>query len=341
MIDIKSMSFEELSEFCSLKGYKSFRSKQLFDWLHSKQIASVEQMTNLPNDMRSMLKEECFIASIAIEKKLVSEIDGTVKYLFRLEDGEFVETVLMKYKHGNSVCLSTQVGCRMGCSFCASTKAGFKRNLAPSEILEQLYAAQRDSNERISNVVLMGIGEPLDNYDNVVKFLALISDERGNNLSLRHLSLSTCGIVDKIYQLAELKLGLTLSISLHAPNDALREKTMPINKKYNIAELIKACKFYTKATSRRISFEYALIKGVNDSKKQADELSQLLKGMLCHVNLIPVNEIKEAEFRKSDRKSIEEFCEYLNKRGINTTIRRTLGADISAACGQLRRENNA
>ncbi|MFZ2537969.1 MAG: 23S rRNA (adenine(2503)-C(2))-methyltransferase RlmN [Oscillospiraceae bacterium] len=338
-LDIKSMLFEELSEYFAAQGFQKFRAKQVFDWLHAKQVESFSEMTNLPNDMLKNLEEQCYVTALSIERKLISSIDETAKYLFKLPDGELVETVLMKYKHGNSVCVSTQVGCKMGCSFCASTKAGFVRNLTASEILEQIYKVQKDSGERISNVVLMGIGEPLDNYDNVVKFLKLISDDRGNNLSLRHLSLSTCGVVDKIYELAELKLGLTLSISLHAPTNALREQTMPINKKYNIEELLKACRHYAKVTSRRISFEYALIKDVNDSQKCADELAALLRGMLCHVNLIPVNEIKEISFQKSDRRSIESFSAYLNNKGINTTIRRTLGTDISAACGQLRREN--
>lgn len=333
------MLYEELQEYFLEKKYQKFRVKQVFDWLHSKQIENFNEMTNLPHKMIESLNEDCYITSLFIERKLVSNIDGTVKYLFKLPDGELVESVLMKYKHGNSICVSTQVGCKMGCKFCASTKAGFVRNLTASEILEQIYKAQKDSGERISNVVLMGIGEPLDNYENVVKFLKLISDEKGNNLSLRHLSLSTCGVVDKIYELAKLKLGLTLSISLHAPTDELRSKTMPINNKYNIEKLISACRHYADVTSRRISFEYALIKGENDSKKCADELIDLLRGMLCHVNLIPVNEIKETSYKKSDRKSIEKFCEYLNKRGINTTIRRTLGTDISAACGQLRRDN--
>lgn len=338
-LDLNSMLFEELGDYFAKRGYPKFRAKQVFDWLHAKQIEQFCEMTNLPQEMLKSLAEDCTITSLSIRQKLVSSIDETAKYLFALPDGELVETVLMKYKHGNSVCVSTQVGCKMGCSFCASTKAGFVRNLTPSEILTQIYSIQKESGERVSNVVLMGIGEPLDNFDNVVKFLRLISDDRGNNLSLRHLSLSTCGVVDKIYELAALKFGLTLSISLHAPTNELREQTMPINKKYKIETLLKACKEYTKLTSRRISFEYALIKGVNDSKKQADELVTLLRGMLCHVNLIPVNEIKETSFQKSDRQSIESFSAYLNHNGINTTIRRTLGSDISAACGQLRREN--
>lgn len=338
-IDIKSLSLQELSDEILALSQPKFRAGQIFDWLHVKKVTDFVLMTNLSKGLILLLDERFYITSLVALKKLVSAIDGTTKYLFELQDGNTVETVLMKYKHGNSVCVSTQVGCKMGCSFCASTKAGFIRNLDPSEILEQIYYIEKDSAERVSNVVLMGIGEPLDNYDNVVKFLSLLSDEKGNNLSLRHLSLSTCGVVDKIYELAKLKLGLTLSISLHAPNDAIRNQTMPINKRYNIACLLDACREYAKKTSRRISFEYALISGVNDSDSCADELCTRLRGMICHVNLIPVNEIKEENYKKSDRQRVLQFCERLNKKGITTTVRRTLGSDINAACGQLRREN--
>lgn len=335
---LKDLSFEELNEEFAEKKLQKFRAAQVFDWLHNKRAESFDEMTNLPKDLIARLKEEYCLTSFEIARKLVSQLDRTTKYLFRLEDGNFVETVLMKYNHGNSVCVSTQVGCKMGCEFCASTKAGFVRNLTPAEILEQIYAVSRNSGEKVSSIVLMGIGEPLDNYDNVVRFLYLISDERGANLSLRHLSLSTCGVVDKIYDLAKLHLSLTLSISLHAPNDYIRNKTMPINQKYGIDELLKACRYYAKATSRRISFEYALIEGHNDSRECAQELVERLSGMLCHVNLIPVNEIKETGFKKSEREKIQKFCDYLNKHGINTTVRRTLGTDINAACGQLRRD---
>lgn len=335
-LDIKSMSPTELDGLMTSMKAPSFRAKQLFDWLHKKQINSFDMMTNLPRTMLLALAESCEIKTLTIKTKLVSSVDGTVKYLFSLIDGELVETVLMRYEHGNSVCVSTQVGCKMGCTFCASTKAGFVRNLTASEILEQIYAVQNDIGERVSNIVLMGIGEPLDNYDNVVRFLSLISDPNGLNISLRHISLSTCGLVDKIYELAKLKLQLTLSISLHAPNDEIRSSTMPINNKYNMEKLLTACKDYTKATNRRISFEYALIKGVNDSKSCAEQLASRLKGMLCHVNLIPVNEIEETEYRKTNRENSITFQNYLMKRGINTTIRRTLGSDINAACGQLR-----
>lgn len=339
-LDIKSMTSAELSEMLVSLQQPKFRAKQIFDWIHVKKVSSFKEMTNLPKALIEKSNENCDITNLKIEKKLVSEIDGTIKYLFSLKDSEYVESVLMRYKHGNSICISTQVGCKMGCAFCASTKAGFVRNLTASEILEQIYAATKDTGERISNVVLMGIGEPLDNFDNVTRFLDLLSCEEGHNLSLRHVSLSTCGVVDKIYELAHRKYGLTLSISLHAPNDQLRSKTMPINQKWNINELLAACREYAQKTGRRISFEYALIKGINDSKECADELATKLKGMLCHVNLIPVNEIKEADFQKSDKQNVISFQQQLIKRGINTTIRRTLGTDISAACGQLRRDAN-
>lgn len=338
-LDIKSMNITELTGALVQMGEPKFRASQIFDWLHVKKVKSFEEMTNLSKNLIAKLDEGFFITTLEIERKLVSKLDGTVKYLFKLPDGEFVESVLMEYHHGRSICVSTQVGCKMGCSFCASTKAGFVRNLLPSEILEQIYEATRDSGERISNVVLMGIGEPLDNYDNVIRFLQLVSDEKGNNLSLRHLSLSTCGLVDRIYQLAELRLQLTLSISLHASNDEIRSRTMPVNRRYNIGELLKACRYYTKLTGRRISFEYALISGVNDTKENARELASLLSGMLCHVNLIPVNEIKESDYKKGSKQSIVEFQNNLIKLGINATVRRTLGADVNAACGQLRRDN--
>lgn len=273
-----------------------------------------------------------------IEKKLVSQADGTVKYLFRLPDGEFCESVVMEYKHGKSICISTQIGCRMGCSFCASTKAGFVRHMTPSEIIEQVYAAQRDLNCRIGHIVLMGIGEPLDNYDNVLRFLSLVSDERGNNLSLRHVSLSTCGLVDRIDRLAKEHLGLTLSVSLHAPNDTIRNQTMPVSKRWPMETLLLACRRYAEETGRRVSFEYALIRNLNDSMACADELAKRLSGMLCHVNLIPVNEIRETAYHRSETARILAFQQRLTKHGINATVRRTLGADINAACGQLRRE---
>lgn len=338
-IDIKSLSFNELEVELINRKLQKFRAKQIFDWLHNKKVTSFEDMTNISKDMIVKLNDDFYIAKFDLETKLVSKIDQTEKYLFKLADGNYIESVLMRYKHGNSLCISSQVGCKMGCEFCASTKASFIRNLLPSEMLEQVYYVTRETGERVSNIVLMGIGEPLDNYDNVVKFLSLISDDLGNNLSLRHISLSTCGLVDKIDELAELKLGLTLSISLHATTDELRSKTMPINNKYNIEKLIKSCRNYIDKTSRRISFEYALISDYNDSKVDADELVSLLKGMNCHLNLIPVNEIKEVQYKKANQKQVKWFLEYMNKKGINTTLRRTLGSDINGACGQLRREN--
>ena len=295
-------------------------------------------MTNLPKTLIASLDEDAFIAVHTIEKKLVSRADGTVKYLFRLPDGEFCESVVMEYKHGKSICISTQIGCRMGCSFCASTKAGFVRHMTPSEILEQVYAAQRDLKCRIGHIVLMGIGEPLDNYDNVLRFLSLVSDERGNNLSLRHVSLSTCGLVDRIDRLAKEHLGLTLSVSLHAPNDMIRNQTMPVSKRWPMETLLLACRRYAEETGRRVSFEYALIRNLNDSMACADELAKRLSGMLCHVNLIPVNEIRETAYHRSETARILAFQQRLTKHGINATVRRTLGADINAACGQLRRE---
>ncbi len=336
-IDILSLELPELEEILVKMGEKKFRAKQIFEWLHIKRVTDFDSMTNLSSSLRTKL-EECFcLKSLFVVKNLESSTDNTVKYLYRLSDGNHIETVLMEYNHGNSICVSTQVGCKMGCKFCASTIAGFKRNLEPSEILLQIYESERNSGRKVSSVVLMGIGEPLDNYDNVLKFLNLLSAKEGTNMSLRHVSLSTCGIVPKIYELAKLKLGLTLSISLHATNNLKRSEIMPINNKYDVYELIKASKDYFKETGRRISFEYSLIDGVNDSKEYAKELAQLLKGMPSHINLIPVNQIKENNY-KSSKKAATVFQGYLTELGLNATIRRTLGSDIDAACGQLRRE---
>ncbi len=295
-------------------------------------------MTNISKIFREVLENKFYINKLKIKKKLVSKIDRTIKYLYELMDGNFVESVLMRYKHGNSLCISSQVGCNMGCNFCASTLAGLVRNLSTSEILDQVYTTEKDTNEKISNIVMMGIGEPLNNFVNVTKFLNIISSPMGRNFSLRNLTLSTCGIVDKIYELSKLNLGLTLAISLHSPNDTVRSSIMPVNKKWNIEQLLKACYNYYNITKRRVSFEYAVILGVNDSKEHAIELAKRLKGFNFHVNLIPVNKIKERNYI-SNKNNIINFQKVLIQNGINTTIRRTLGDDISAACGQLRREN--
>ena len=336
--DIKSLELAELTEAMVQMGQPKFRGKQVYSWLHEKRVESFEEMSNLPAAFRQQLAQNYYINRLSIIRKLTSKIDGTQKYLLRLKDNNCVEAVLMKYKYGNSVCISTQVGCRMGCKFCASTLAGLVRSLEPSEMLDEIYTVTRDSGQRVSNVVLMGIGEPFDNYNNVMKFLHILSSPEGYNLSLRHLSLSTCGLVDRIYQLAEKKVGLTLSISLHAPNDEIRSQTMPINKRYPIDELLEACRYYFNKTGRRISFEYALIEGVNDEVRHANELADRLRGMSAHVNLIPVNPVKERGFKRGSRQRIEAFQKALEARGVNATIRRELGADINAACGQLRRE---
>ncbi|MBQ9375257.1 MAG: 23S rRNA (adenine(2503)-C(2))-methyltransferase RlmN [Ruminococcus sp.] len=336
-IDILSLTLHELTELITQMGEKPFRAKQIFQWLHVKRVKNFSQMTNLSAQFRANLDAHFCIKSLFICKRLESVNDNTVKYLYELDDGNHIESVIMEYNHGNTMCVSTQVGCKMGCKFCASTIAGFKRNLAASEILLQIYEAERDSGRHISGVVLMGIGEPLDNYDNVINFLDLLSCPDGANISLRHVSLSTCGLVPKIHELAKLKLGLTLSISLHAADNAERSEIMPVNDKYNIEELLQACHSYFETTGRRISFEYALINGHNDSYHDAKKLSELLDNFICHVNIIPVNKIKERGF-KSDRQSAYRFQKYLTDLGVNATVRRTLGADIDAACGQLRRE---
>ncbi len=337
MTDIKSMTLGELKDEITAMGEKSFKAGQIYSWLHKHGAVSFDEMTNISKDFRSKLEKNYDIYTCSIEKKLVSVYDDTVKYLFRLHDGELIESVVMKYKYGYTICVSSQVGCKMGCKFCASGIAGFVRNLTASEILSQIYTAQKDLNIRISHIVMMGVGEPLDNFDNVMRFISLISNENGLNISMRNISLSTCGVVSGIYELMEKKLQLTLSISLHAPNDEIRNQTMPVNSKWNVDTLLKACRDYTKATSRRISFEYAMISGVNDSDECARELGRKLKGMLCHVNLIPVNSVKERDYKKSSDNRIAEFIKILEKFGINVTVRRTLGSDINASCGQLRR----
>lgn len=336
-IDILSLDLKELEVALVKMGEKKFRAKQIFQWLHVKKVLDFDKMTDISVQLRGLLKEKFCINGLFVQKRLESCIDNTVKYLYRLSDGNFVETVLMEYSYGYSLCISTQVGCKMGCRFCASAIAGFVRNLEPSEMLMQIYETEINSGVKISGLVLMGIGEPLDNYDNVLKFLGLLSHKDGNNFSLRHVSLSTCGIVPRIYDLAELKLGLTLCISLHSSENSSRSDIMPVNRTYNIEKLIEACRHYISATGRRITFEYAVMDNVNSAEKDADRLAELLRGINCHVNLILVNKVKERKYTTA-RTAVAEFAKRLEKRGINATVRRTLGSDIEAACGQLRRD---
>lgn len=334
-LDIRSMNTEELEKLLVGMGEPKFRAAQLFKWLQSG-VESFDEMTNIPLKLRQQLEDKCYIAVALIEKRYASQIDETVKYVYKLYDGEYIESVLMKYEHGYTLCISTQVGCRMGCAFCASGLNGLVRSLTASEMLAQITTAQKDNNIRISNIVMMGMGEPLDNFDNSARFLQLVSDEKGLNIGLRHISLSTSGVVSGIKRLAELNMPITLSISLHAPDDKIRSEMMPVNRKWNISALLDACREYQKVTTRRISFEYALIEGVNDDDYCADELARRLKGIMCHINLIPANPVKENSFKKPDRKRIIRFKESLEKRGLTATVRRTLGADIDASCGQLR-----
>lgn len=335
-VDIRSMFIEELEALIKEWGQPKFRAAQIFKWLHEG-VTDFEDMTNIPKELRETLKQKAYIADVKIVKRLESKIDGTVKYVYELTDGEYIESVLMKYEHGYTVCISTQVGCRMGCSFCASGLNGLCRNLTASEMLSQIMAAQRDNGIRVSNVVMMGMGEPLDNFENSVRFLKLVSCDKGMNIGLRHISLSTSGVVTGIERLKEYNLPITLSISLHAPNDKIRSSMMPVNKKWNVDALLNACKNYQKVTTRRISFEYALIEGVNDSEECAKELAQKLKGIMCHINLIPANPVKENSFKKPDKNKILNFQKKLKALGLNATVRRTLGSDIDASCGQLRR----
>jgi len=344
-IDLYSMTDAELADFFVSIGEPKFRAKQVFPKLHSG--VGIEEMTNLSKPLREKLREVTLDTLPKTELKLTSKIDGTVKYLFRLHDGECIESVLMKYKHGNTLCISSQVGCLMGCKFCASTIGGKVRNLLPSELLGQVIAASVDSGERVSNIVMMGIGEPLDNFDNVVKFLELVNHPDGLNIGYRHISLSTCGIVPKIYELAEVDIPITLSISLHASSDEKRSAIMPINNKWKIRELLSACVDYYKKTGRRISFEYTLISGKNDGVSDAEELAALLKGAFrgtgapIHVNLIRVNAVKETGFTEGSTESANNFAKTLERLGVVATVRRRLGADVNAACGQLRRNNTA
>lgn len=338
MKDIKSYLLDELeAEFKNELNLPKFRARQVYKWLTAG-VSSFDEMTDLSKELRNKLSNIYYISVAIIEKKLVSVYDETVKYLFRFNDGEFVESVVMKYHHGYTICISTQVGCKMGCTFCATGRSGFSRNLLPSEMVAQIQSAQNDLNIRISNIVLMGMGEPLDNYSNVIKFLHIVSSDTGLNIGMRHISLSTCGLVDRIYDLEKEHLQLTLSVSLHAPNNEIRSRTMPVNKKFPIEELLAACRKYSKSTGRRISFEYAMIDGVNDSDECAAELAKKLKGMLCHVNLIPVNSVDGTGYMKSKVERQKAFIKILASYGITATVRRTLGSDINASCGQLRRK---
>ena len=336
-LDIKSMTMPQLKAVMEELGEKPFRAKQLYEWFHQKRVWNYEEMTNLSKGLREQLSVKYPLKPIEVVQVQTSKIDGTQKYLFRLGDGNVIESVLMKYKHGNSVCISSQVGCRMGCRFCASTLDGLTRNLLPSEMLEQIYRIQEISGERVSNIVIMGTGEPMDNYDNVVQFLHMVSDELGICISQRNITVSTCGLVPRIRQLAEEQLQITLALSLHAPNDEKRQELMPIARKYTLEEVLDACRYYFEKTGRRLTFEYSLVGGVNDFQEDAKQLSGLLKGLNCHVNLIPVNPIKERNYRKSNREVIENFKIKLEKYGINVTIRREMGSDIDGACGQLRK----
>jgi 23S rRNA (adenine2503-C2)-methyltransferase len=318
-------------------GEKKFRAKQLYEWMHKKLARNFDEMSNLPKSLKQKVAEDAGMLSVLEVERYTSKIDGTAKFLFELYDGSIIETVLMKYKHGNSVCISSQAGCRMGCRFCASTIGGLTRCLEPSEMLDQIYHIQHVTGERVSNIVVMGTGEPFDNFDNLLRFLDLISNAQGLNISQRNITVSTCGIVPKIYELAEKKLQITLAISLHSPNDEMRKELMPIANKYSIQEIMDACDAYIAATNRRITFEYSLVKGVNDQPEHARMLVGLLKGKLCHVNLIPVNPIEERDYEQSTKESIYEFQHLLEKHHIKATVRREMGRDIQAACGQLRK----
>ena len=335
--DIKSLPFAAVVEYIAGLGEKKFRAKQLYEWMHVHKAASYGEMTNLPKSLRRQLDEETDYTCLRQVDCQISRQDGTRKYLFALADGNMVESVLMRYHHGNSVCISSQVGCRMGCRFCASTLDGLERNLAPSEMLDQIYRIERDIGERVSNVVVMGTGEPLDNYDNLLTFIRMLTDEHGCHISQRNVTVSTCGIVPRIRQLAEEKLQITLALSLHASNQKKRLELMPIARTYDISQVLDACAFYFQETGRRVTFEYSLVEGVNDAPEQALELAHLLAGMHGHVNLIPVNPIKERSYAASRPASVHRFQNILEKNGINVTIRRELGADIDGACGQLRR----
>ena len=336
-IELNSMTLEESKSFLKSIGEKGFRGEQLFTYFNRNMKLDINSLVQLPQESRLKLLEEGMIAELTVLKRYDSDIDNTKKYLFLLDDQNIIESVFMEYKHGNTACISTQVGCKMGCEFCASTKEGLIRNLTPAEMLNQIYMMEKDTNKNISNIVLMGSGEPLDNYENTIKFFKIIHDEKGHNSSLRNITLSTCGVVPKIYELAKENIPITLSISLHSPFDDERGKIMPIARKYKIKELMEACRFYGDSTSRRLTFEYTLIENVNDSEREVIELARILRGINAHVNLIPLNPIKEYAKDRPDRDNIERFQASLLNKNIPVTIRREMGGDISASCGQLRR----
>ncbi len=339
-IDIMSLTINELTQYVIELGEKSYRARQIYEWLHNKLVDSFEDMSNLPKSLMQLLDEQCFITTLVVEGQLASSENETIKYLFKLKDDHVIESVFMKYKHGYSVCITSQVGCRMGCKFCASAIGGLNRDLSASEMLEQVYAIQKLSGKRISNVVVMGIGEPLENYDSLIRFIKVLSSQEGLHISQRNIAVSTCGLIDKILALADERLKITLAISLHAPNNKIRVQIMPVAHRYSYQTLIEACKTYVKKTNRRITFEYILIKDINDSEACAQELSCVLSNILCHVNLIPMNPIEERSYEQSPKKAVTAFKDILVSHGIQATVRRELGQDIDAACGQLRRKHS-
>ncbi len=336
-LDLRNLSLDEVKQYLESIGEKPFRGKQIFKWIH-RGVEDIDEMTDLSKTLREKLKNDVYICNMDIVGVNESKEDGTRKYLMRLVDSNIIECVFMRYKHGNSICISTQAGCRMGCTFCASTIGGKNRDLTAGEMLGQILKVEKDTGESISNIVLMGTGEPFDNYDNVLKFLKLVNSKDGINIGMRHITVSTCGLVPEIKRFADENIQVNLAISLHSPNNKLRCDIMPIARKYSLDELMDACKYYVNKTNRRITFEYSLIDGVNDLKENALELCGLLKGILCHVNLIPINVVKERDYKKSRKERVASFKEILESRGINATVRRELGSDIDAACGQLRRQ---
>ncbi len=334
-MDIKSMTLSELTDAIIQKGYPKFRARQIYDWMHVKLVRNVDEMKNVPKDIRQWIAED--FVSLEVVERYESKVDGTNKFVFRLQDGNVIESVFMPYSYGNSVCISSQAGCRMGCRFCASTLMGLARNLTASEMLDQIYAITRVTGQRISNVVVMGTGEPLDNYDNLCRFIRLLTNEDGLHISQRNITVSSCGLVPEIYRLADEGFAITFALSLHAATDEKRRELMPIANRYSIAEVLQACRYYFDKTGRRVTFEYSLVSGENDTKEDAQKLGELLKDMACHVNLIPVNPIKERDFKRADEKSIQKFKVRLEKNGAHVTIRKGMGKDIDAACGQLRK----